>query len=69
MRDADVGASPGPGPRPRAAQRRHADRQQAGRQQRTDHAGQHVARPGGRSPRLTGGFTYLGPPGSAMTVT
>ena len=56
-------------PRSAGTQDRTQDRQQAGRQQRTDHAGQRVARPGGRSPRLTGGFTCLGPPGSAMTVT
>ncbi|EUA53027.1 hypothetical protein I550_4659 [Mycobacterium intracellulare 1956] len=62
MREAEVGASPGPGRRPSSPPRARGRKPRprppppaAGpRQQRADHAGQHVAGAGGGRPRLPG---------------
>ena len=63
MRDADVGASPGPGSAAdsaaacactNAAGRGRLGGRQSRRQQRADHPGQHVAGPGGGRPGLPG---------------
>ena len=65
MRDADVGASPGPGSAADSAAARACTKaaaaaasagRQPGRQQRADHPGQHVAGAGGGRPGLPGGI-------------